>query len=96
MKKKGPSVIVAALVAVLGLGFSAAQDPNTIGHDVASGEGAQPPVTPPPDCVYQRSQTKCYVRVKFCNELYLCPDGKEWWSGWRECGTCPGSSETRW
>ncbi|MDI1434457.1 hypothetical protein [Polyangium sorediatum] len=96
MNKKGPSALVAALVAVLGLGFSAAaQDTNTTGHGAASGEDAQPSVTPPPGCVYQRTLTKCYVRVKFCNELYLCPNGKEWWRGWRECGTCRGGSEPR-
>ncbi|MDC0743897.1 hypothetical protein [Polyangium mundeleinium] len=91
MNRKGPFAFVVALVAVVELGSSAAaQDTNTTGPGAASGEGAEPP-----GCVYQRVLTKCYVRVKFCNELYLCPDGKEWWHGWRECGTCPGSSEPR-
>ena len=53
-----------------------------------SGEATQPLVTAPPGCVYERTQTKCYVLVKFCDELYRCPDGSEWWRGWEECGTC--------
>jgi len=53
-----------------------------------SGEVTQPLVTAPPGCVYERTQTKCYILVKFCDELYRCPDGSEWWRGWEECGTC--------